>query len=355
MICSASLFFFSLALVLGKLPEGEENAGYARGKIYYAIAGFTMGLAFFLIWNIDRDRTNMLEDAGIYLTACYIASIPYWRANLAMLAFPQASGARYNSFANISIIFFCALLWGGIYLTNRPLGRTMIILACIMLVVLTYNYGQHIYSAFKSDTRVMEGYYASDVRKRISWIGKSSQLMVVVIIAMIPMAFYGADYLSLALIALIIFDIYLYVSIANYFTDFKGLVLAKADTGQNIAKPSAIDTNETYRQINKLVEEWKSNGGPYRKDISLDQVAAELATNRTYLSNYINEVQGMSFRDWISTLKVEHAKELIEQDPTRSINEIAEAVGSSSQSFFTRKFKEIVGLTPTEYRKKYTS
>jgi len=352
LLCSAALFFFSMVLILGHLPEGELYSGYARGKILYGIAGFIMGMGFFLIWTIDRDRANDLEDAAIYLSACFIAAIPYWVANLYMLAVGKKR--KENKLFLLTIPLFLGLLWGGIYLPNRPLGRLMIILACTMLVLMTLHFIRRIYAGYKVSTKMMESYYSGEVNKRIHWIERSSQIMALTIIAMIPVVFYLQKYISIALIGLIGLSIYLYLCISNYFANFQTLINVREENSQNIKKLGA-ESNETYRQISKKVAEWKLNGGPFRKDISLDMVAAELTTNRTYLSNYINEVQGTSFRDWISGLKIEKAKELILNNPEMSINDIADAVGSSSQSFFARKFKEVVGQTPTEYRKLYSS
>ena len=56
---------------------------------------------------------------------------------------------------------------------------------------------------------------------------------------------------------------------------------------------------------------------------------------------------GIGFSDFINTLRVEHACELLEKG--RSITDVAFASGFSSIRSFNRLFSRNMGMTPTEF------
>jgi AraC-like DNA-binding protein len=58
----------------------------------------------------------------------------------------------------------------------------------------------------------------------------------------------------------------------------------------------------------------------------------------------------MSISEYLSRSRIDMAK-LILRDSRTPVLEISERLGFSSVSHFNRLFKEIVGVTPTEYRK----
>ncbi len=86
----------------------------------------------------------------------------------------------------------------------------------------------------------------------------------------------------------------------------------------------------------------------YQEKISLSQVAAELYVSIGYLSSSFKRQTGKNFSDYVSEIKIEKAKELIE---TRKymIYEIADMLGYDTPFYFSRVFKKVVGVSPREY------
>ena len=84
---------------------------------------------------------------------------------------------------------------------------------------------------------------------------------------------------------------------------------------------------------------------------TIKELADTLHTNRTYLSGYIKVSYQLSFRDWITDLRLEYAKRYMLQHTQQNIAEIAEVSGFVSPSHFTRIFKEKVGVSPSKWRK----
>lgn len=81
---------------------------------------------------------------------------------------------------------------------------------------------------------------------------------------------------------------------------------------------------------------------------------SELAgTNRTYVSSFINSVEGKNFRTFLNEYRIRAAQRIFAQpDASRyTIETVAAMVGFKSQSSFRDAFREITGVTPGFYVK----
>jgi AraC-like DNA-binding protein len=85
-------------------------------------------------------------------------------------------------------------------------------------------------------------------------------------------------------------------------------------------------------------------------DIDIDNLISELATNRTYLFEAVKSVTGKTPQEYINTLRLEQAKQLLDTTD-KPIAMIAEHCGYNSQQTFHRRFKERFGISPAEYRR----
>lgn len=88
----------------------------------------------------------------------------------------------------------------------------------------------------------------------------------------------------------------------------------------------------------------------YAEDISLDLLADKVKISRGYLSSYFKEKTGMNFIDYLNELRINKAKQLLE-DSDLKVQDIAEKVGYLNSSSFFRMFKRMTGVTPGDYRK----
>ncbi|AIQ58786.1 helix-turn-helix domain-containing protein [Paenibacillus borealis] len=90
----------------------------------------------------------------------------------------------------------------------------------------------------------------------------------------------------------------------------------------------------------------------YGEDINLNIVADKLNLTSGYLSSIFKEKTGINFSEYLNTLRIERAKELLMNIDQR-IQDIALQVGYQNVNSFIRMFKRSSGLTPGEYRKRY--
>lgn len=87
----------------------------------------------------------------------------------------------------------------------------------------------------------------------------------------------------------------------------------------------------------------------YMDDISLQDVAAQLHYSDAYFCRFFKQNFDKNFIMYLSELRVEKAKELLE-DMTINVKDISAKVGFRDSSYFTKVFKRITGVTPSEYR-----
>lgn len=88
-----------------------------------------------------------------------------------------------------------------------------------------------------------------------------------------------------------------------------------------------------------------------RGDLTLDDLAKELQTNRTYLSKLINREHGESFSTFINKQRVAFAQNLLRTEPTATLDWVALKSGFVSYNSFYHTFKEVVGQAPGKWRR----
>lgn len=87
-----------------------------------------------------------------------------------------------------------------------------------------------------------------------------------------------------------------------------------------------------------------------KEDLSRDSLAIALGTNRQYLIDAIKTETGKTFKEYINSIRVEYAYEILITDSTASIESIYIAAGFTTRSTFNRAFKEQYGMSPIEMR-----
>nr|WP_304956084.1 AraC family transcriptional regulator [uncultured Acetatifactor sp.] len=88
----------------------------------------------------------------------------------------------------------------------------------------------------------------------------------------------------------------------------------------------------------------------YAENIYLKTVAEETGLSYAYISHYFSEKQGMGFADYLNSVRIEKACELL-KDWKIPLKEIGESVGFGSMNTFVRNMKKFRGMTPDAYRK----
>jgi AraC-like DNA-binding protein len=113
-------------------------------------------------------------------------------------------------------------------------------------------------------------------------------------------------------------------------------------------------THVALRNQNRAepVEIWKARKfieEHWDEELSLTKVASSVHISANHLSEKFKEVTGVNFVDYIASMRIEKARDLL-QNRQLQISEIAFAVGFQSLSQFNRVFKKITRRSPTQFR-----
>ena len=90
-----------------------------------------------------------------------------------------------------------------------------------------------------------------------------------------------------------------------------------------------------------------------QESIQLETFAQRFGINKTYFSRLFHEKTGISFKKYLTDLRIECAKQMLKEKDL-SIIDVGFECGFRSPSQFNRSFKATVGVTPSAYRTKNT-
>lgn len=106
--------------------------------------------------------------------------------------------------------------------------------------------------------------------------------------------------------------------------------------------------NLLFEKIEELIQTEKPHLNPETKP---EDLIKALGTNRTYLANAIKQNRQQTIGEYIMSLRLKEAQEMLINHEEMLIEEVSIASGFNSLRTFNRNFKTIVGITPEEYRK----
>lgn len=103
---------------------------------------------------------------------------------------------------------------------------------------------------------------------------------------------------------------------------------------------------DIYGVIPRVLEYLNNN---YFQDISLNDVAKNVNLSYNYLSKVFKDEIGKSFIDYLTELRIDKSMKLLANENI-SIKEICRKNGYKDPNYYSKAFKKITGMTPTEYR-----
>ena len=101
---------------------------------------------------------------------------------------------------------------------------------------------------------------------------------------------------------------------------------------------------------NRIVESVKAYiNENIREKLSLNEVADTFFISSGYLSQLFKKYGDMGFNEYVTYQKIAEAKRLL-SDGTRKVYEVADLLGFESAFYFSKVFKKVEGISPTEYQ-----
>ncbi|MFA9397969.1 MAG: AraC family transcriptional regulator [Clostridiaceae bacterium] len=88
----------------------------------------------------------------------------------------------------------------------------------------------------------------------------------------------------------------------------------------------------------------------YQKKITSVDIAQEFESNYDYLNRVFQKMTGYTILNYLNALRINRAKELFDSTPIK-ISEVGYLIGINDPYYFSKLFKKIAGMTPTQYIK----
>jgi two-component system, response regulator YesN len=93
----------------------------------------------------------------------------------------------------------------------------------------------------------------------------------------------------------------------------------------------------------------------FDKTFNLEQLAERVELSPSYVSKLFRQQTGLTMTDYLIAVRMEKAKQFLTDYPQLKNYEVSSMLGYSDPVYFNKLFKKTVGLTPKEYKEKYTS
>ena len=114
--------------------------------------------------------------------------------------------------------------------------------------------------------------------------------------------------------------------------------------GTSVSLPE--DADKMLRSLKKIMEDDLLFLNP---NLTIEDIASELGTNRVYISRVVNQLMHETFRDYVNRLRIRYAKQYMRQNPAHNQEAVATSCGYQDAASFNRKFHQLTGMTPREW------
>lgn len=113
-----------------------------------------------------------------------------------------------------------------------------------------------------------------------------------------------------------------------------------------------LSEEKSLRESRPITEAKRYIQKHYQETLRLEDVSSAVGFNATYFSALFKKETGQNFMDYLTELRINKSKALLCSDDL-SIQDVAELVGYRDLKYFSRLFKKITGVSPSDYKKLY--
>ena len=351
------LTFLGGYLCLGRIPQKPQFASYRRARIILGVCLFIWGLQFLLQWIFRfRDSAPHIASA-VNISMYYYAAISFGMAYISLLK-PTYINRKQIIRDLTPYTLVVVAMWGSIFLfSDKPVVRNITLyVAAAVFFLEAVRLAMLFYKTYRSAVKDMNSYYYDNVEQFVRWMHRS--VIFIVILGTIGAILSFAPKWIISIYAFVgdIAFIFIYATVLNYMTHFEEVDSVVANNEQeDVSDTNTLNNQDMdaakFKALGKAITKWIAKERYAIKGITATSITEELKTNRTYLTDYINNIYHCSLRDWINTLRIEKAKAIMKSDPSKTNDNISVMVGYSTRTHFSRIFTQIVGQTPSEWKK----
>ena len=362
-LCTALplMLFFGFYFLFAKTPEKKIFTNYLRSRQMMGIAMLLLSanysVHFFFGIRFKNVNSSILMNMSTYFL-CYSL---FSSALIMLLDRFYITKRRVWTHIILWIIFST---FSGVVLFLLPSGimqKISLFALAAWLVVFGVVLARRVIIAYRRAIRIFNETQADDIGAYIEWLSIFTYWAVIFGVGCGLLTFLPDKYVFIWILSSIPFYSYLFYSYQNYLLFYEQVENAfeqDIQSDEELLTNSGIEPEmvseevpESYTEFIEKVDNWIKTDGYVQQGLTIKELSKILYTNRTYLSAYIKTTYKMTFREWITSLRLEYAKNILKEHPEINIQKLAESSGFLSQSNFIKLFSEKEGCTPAKWKK----
>ena len=355
------MLFFGFYFLFAKTPEKKIFKNYLRSRQIMGIAMLLLS-ANYSVHFFFGIRFKNADSAILMNMSTYFLCYSLFSSALIMLLDRFYITKRRVWTHIILWIIFSTL--SGVVLFLLPSGimqKFSLFALAAWLVVFGVVLARRVIIAYRRAIRIFNETQADDIGAYIEWLSIFTYWALIFGVGCGLLTFLPDEYVFIWILSSIPFYSYLFYSYQNYLLFYEQVENAFE---QDIQSEEELLTNSgiepemvseevlgSYTEFIEKVDNWIKTDGYVQQGLTIKELSKILYTNRTYLSAYIKTTYKMTFREWITSLRLEYAKNILKEHPEINIQKLAESSGFLSRSNFIKLFSEKEGCTPAKWKK----
>ena len=363
-LCTALplMLFFGFYFLFAKTPEKKIFKNYLRSRQIMGIAMLLLS-ANYSVHFFFGIRFKNADSAILMNMSTYFLCYSLFSSALIMLLDRFYITKRRVWTHIILWIIFSTL--SGVVLFLLPSGimqKFSLFALAAWLVVFGVVLARRVIIAYRRAIRIFNETQADDIGAYIEWLSIFTYWALIFGVGCGLLTFLPDKYVFIWILSSIPFYCYLFYSYQNYLLFYEQVenafeqdiqseeeLLTNSETEHEIVSEKEVP--RSYTEFIERVDNWIKTDGYVQQGLTIKELSEILYTNRTYLSAYIKTTYKMTFREWITSLRLEYAKNILKEHPEINIQKLAESSGFLSQSNFIKLFSEKEGCTPAKWKK----
>lgn len=362
-LCTALplMLFFGFYFLFAKTPEKKIFTNYLRSRQMMGIAMLLLSanysVHFFFGIRFKNVNSSILMNMSTYFL-CYSL---FSSALIMLLDRFYITKRRVWTHIILWIIFST---FSGVVLFLLPSGimqKISLFALAVWLIAFGVVLARRVIVAYRRAIRIFNETQADDIGAYIEWLSIFTYWAVIFGVGCGLLTFLPDRYVYIWVLSSIPFYCYLFHCYQNYLLFYEQVENAfeqDIQSEEELLTTSGIEPEmvseevpESYTEFIEKVDNWIKTDGYVQQGLTIKELSKILYTNRTYLSAYIKTTYKMTFREWITSLRLEYAKNILKEHPEINIQKLAESSGFLSQSNFIKLFSEKEGCTPAKWKK----
>src|SRR5574344_213594 len=357
------LFFFGGSLLFGRVPE-KVSSGYARARKILGVAFYCFAFQIFIQWKFEFRQWNPSVATALNFSCFYLEAFLFGMSFISLLDGKYICRRRVilDLFKYVVLMVF---VWTAAIVMNGMMAKIMMWIVAIWFCVDSAHIAIVFFRTYHKVVKEVDNYYVDDVMAFVRWLYKSTYGIVIFGLSCTIMAFAPIWAIGIYMSSGILMFVYIYTSFQNYMMYYGEVSNAIEDASamekelqEAGGEKGMVDIADSKRtdsilEIGEHLHQWKMKKKYLCSGITIESLAKELNTNRVYLSMIVNREGRHTFREWITSLRMEDAKRMLTDNKNMTIAEVAYKCGFSSDSYFVRVFSVSEGMTPAKWRERH--